>query len=104
MGELDQVSQAIGELKGMMVGHGIELKAIKDDVGQIKTQYIELNKDGCAKGKSNSGKIDELKFTVAHVESGRLSGKDLVKMLGGATGITAIFTAVAEYVRHTAGK
>ena len=94
MGDTDL---SIGRLEGKM-------DLVLDEIKTVRVEVSKLKTDGCVRGEANTKRIDHLEGKVASIESGRLSGKDLVKLLGGATGITALITGVVEFIRHMGGK
>jgi len=98
-GELDQVSQAIGELKGLMEGHGRELGGIKADVSEIKAQYTELNRDGCSRGNTNARRIDQAEDMINAVQAGRIGGKEYGRLGVIGAVISGVVVGLVEAVR-----
>jgi len=89
MGELDQVSAAIGELKGLMEGQKDKLDVVAFDVAQIKTQHIEIQ----SRSKSNTHRLDK-------VEASRMTPRDWAKLAGASTGITATIVGIVKGVEQ----
>jgi hypothetical protein len=89
--ELNQVNFKLGELKGLLEGHGREMKGLRSDVKEIKTQQDDINADGCARGQRNGESIKDLE--AANANQGR---KDWAKLTAAAATITAVVAGIIE--------
>lgn len=102
MGGIDPASEAIGELKGMMRGIRDKIDTIerKSDRNfeQLEVKIIELHKEGCARGKSNSHRIDDLEHAHNSRES-RDWGKFSIAASGIATLIVGIWRGIESILK-----
>jgi len=97
MGQLDQVSEAIGEIKGILQGVGVELKQIKEQVSNVRKKQDDMSLTGCALGATNSRRINAIE---EHVKADTVSMR---KLTGLVAIVSAVVAGIAEGLRRALG-
>jgi len=96
-GELDQVSEAIGEMKGIMRSNGEKMDRLERKFDRLESQVIDLHTNGCARGRSNGHRIEQLED-----ENQFKARKDWGKLSAAATVISGVVAFLAEMIRRGA--
>ena len=93
MGELDQVSESIGQLKGLMEGSNGKIDDLHTEVRELKTQVIKINTEGTSRAKSNSHRIDKIETT-------KLTSMDWAKLSGVVTFVSGIVVGICKGIEQ----